>query len=215
MSQDGCPGCCSFSCRLTPTPTPEFDGQGRPVYTTAGRFLLIIEAQLGQSLLNGGTEGLLDDDNNVTAIRHPSDRPSLQVVGSGDFGNGSATICDGSPFMPPGGVPGFDPPWIDCDPDLPAEDLALCQSRQPAVRDALEDIACRFTYVLSEPRACTMDETGDFAFIGQFSSIQYCFQIPLDSELPVGDTILAAQVRDVGGNLGPLKEIVVRVPAQP
>lgn len=177
--------------------------------------MFIIESELGESFLNGGGEGVRNDDNVVNTIFHSSGRPSLQVLASRDFGDGSAALCDGSPAMPPGGVPGFDPPWIDCGPDLSPTDLALCESRQAAVKDALIDLGCRFNIVQSEARACTKDETGDFAFLGDFSTRQYCFQIPVDSQLPSGDTIIAVQIRDVGGFLGPVEEIVLRVPAAP
>jgi hypothetical protein len=215
VAQDGCPGCCSFDCRLTPTPTPQFDAEGRPIYTTSGRFLFVVETKPGVSFLNSGSEGTIVN-NQVTGISHGSQRPSLQVVGSMDFGNGSAAVCDGSPNVPPGGVPGFDPPWIDCtSPDLSAGELTLCQSRQPAVTSALQDLACRFNFVINQTVACTKNATGNFAFIAGDASRQYCFQVPLDSELPAGDSVIAAQARDTAGNLGPLKEIVIRVPAAP
>jgi len=114
--------------------------------------------------------------------------------------------------MPPGGVPGFNPPWIDCPPALLTPDeLALCNSRQPAVINALKDVACRFNYVQVSSSACTRNQFGDFSFLTSTSTRQYCFQIPVDAELGPGDRVVGVQVRDVAGNLGPLQEIVIRV----
>lgn len=201
---------------MTPTPTPEFDHAGRQVYTTSGRFLFVVETRLGPSFLNAGSEGVLTIASNGTVtlnpINHSSNRPSLQLLGGANFGNGSAAICDGSPHIPPGGVPGFHPPWIDCSPmTMTAEELTLCQSRQPAVRAALEDMACRFTYVAQSTNACTRNPFGDFAFLSSTSTRQYCFQIPVDAELAPGERIVAVQARDIAGNLGPVREIVIRV----
>jgi hypothetical protein len=189
--------------------------EGRRVYTTSGRFLFIVESALGPSLSHAGSEGVLVSSPGgfvLSSIVHNSNRPSLQLLGAAKFGDGSAAICDGSPAVPPGGVPGFNPPWIDCtSPDLSVEQLALCQSRQPAVRDALEDMACRFTYVQSQPNSCTRNRFGDFAFLNSTTTRQFCFQIPVDAELDLGERVIALQIRDVAGNLGPVEEIVVRV----
>gem|GEM_PF-1377405 len=215
VAQNGCPGCCSFNCRLTPTPTPEFDSKGRRVYTAADRFLFIVETGFGASLLDAGSEGSIVGGE-VSDIVHASMRPSLQVLGEADFGNGSSTICDGSPFDPPGGVPGFSPPLIDCtSPDLPPQGVIDCEATQPAVRDALEDMACRFSFVVTRANSCTKNRFGDFDFLSPFSTRQFCFQIPIDSALPAGEWVIAVQARDIVGNLGPLDEIVVRVSPVP
>lgn len=154
---------------------------------------------------------MVGDD--VDDITHSSGRPSLQLLASMDLGNGSSQVCDGSPVNPPGGVPGFAPPIIDCDdPDLtPAQQLA-CQSQESEVTDALVDVACRFAFVTSEGNACTKNPFGDFAFLADNTTRQYCFQIPTDSQLPAGETVLKVQARDGAGFLGPASEIVIRVP---
>lgn len=130
-----------------------------------------------------------------------------------DLGNGSAAVCDGSPANPPGGIPGFDPPVIDCDdPDLTPQEMTDCLAQVSQVTNALVDIACRFTYVTSQGNACTRNPFGDFSYISSVASRQYCFQVPADSRLASGDTVFAVQARDRAGNLGPRREIVVRVP---
>lgn len=148
----------------------------------------------------------------LNPIFHNSGRPSLQLLGGAPFGNGSTAVCDGSPNIPPGGVPGFQPPWIDCSPlTMTPQELALCESRTTAVRNALQDMACRFTQVTLSTNACTRNQFGDFAFLASNSTRQYCFQVPVDAELGPGERVIAVQARDTAGNLGPLAEIVVRV----
>lgn len=182
------------------------------MFTTSSRFLFIIETRPGVSFLHSGSEGSIVN-NVVTGISHGSQRPSLQALAAANFGNGSAAVCDGSPNDPPGGVPGFNPPWIDCtSPELTPSELTLCQSRQPAVTSALQDLACRFTFVNNETFACTKNGSGNFAFLASDATRQYCFQVPVDSKLASGEQIVAVQTRDTAGNLGPVKEIVIRVP---
>jgi hypothetical protein len=210
----GCPDCCEFSCRLTPTPEREFDEQGRPIYTLgSGRALIVVEGQLGPSAGQPGFEGVIIDQINgiVGTITHPSGRPSLQLLNKNKWGNGSSAVCDVGPVPPAGGVPGFDPPYIDC-ADLLEPELSLCLSRFAAVTNALKDVACRFIFVNSVGNACTRNKFGDFSYLNPANTTrQYCFQVPVSAELPVGDNVMAAQLRDQQGNLGPKQEIVVRV----
>jgi hypothetical protein len=200
---------------LTPTPTPELDPSGRRVYTVSnGRFLFIVEGGLGQSGSQPGFEGTVigQINNTVAPINHFSGRPSVQVLPSENLGNGSSRICDvGPPFV--GGVPGFDPPHIDCN-DLSGQELIDCQNQVGATTNALVDMACRFLYVSGEGTACTRNQFGAFQFLNsgpEGSTRQYCFQIPSTAALHVGETVFAAQLRDQQGNLGPLREIVIRV----
>jgi len=79
------------------------------------------------------------------------------------------------------------------------------------------DLGCR-AFSLSANQACTRNATGgaggsnfSFAFVNDLSQIQFCLPIARAWALPVGDTVVAARVRDHAGNLGPVKEIVVRV----
>ena len=95
-----------------------------------------------------------------------------------------------------GGVPGFDPP-----------DFGPGQE----VTDALRDLMCRFSVHNSSSGACTLSPYGDFSFMASETRMQYCFQVPWTVIFPPGDTVLAAQIQDTDGNLGPVKEIVIRV----
>ena len=90
VNQDGCPFCCEFSCMLTPTPTPEFDGQGRRVFRRSiGQFLFVVEAGLGTSNRNAGSEGVFSGGT-VVSITDPSGKPSLMALANRNLGNGSA-----------------------------------------------------------------------------------------------------------------------------
>jgi hypothetical protein len=183
VDPDGCQFCCEFRCQLTPTPTPEFDPQGRRVYTrNEGRFLLILEGAAGSSNRPPG----------VFLETGPGQRPDLEVLASNDLGTGSPAVCDKSS----GGIPGFDPPDLD----------------SGAVVNALRDMACRFTVQTTSSDACTRNRLGNFAFLGGGTTKQYCFQVPQVAAFPRNrETVLRARLRDDQGTAGPTEEIVVRV----
>lgn len=173
----------------------------------------MVEGSPGPSFRQPGFEGVTIDQANhiVAAINDLSGRPSLQVIDTMMWGNGSSAVCDVGPNPPAGGIPGVDPPYIDCD-GLMEPEFSQCLSRVAMVTDALKDVACRFLYVTQVANSCTRNKFGDFAFLNPTSTTrQYCFQIPISAELAVGDHIMVAQIRDSQGNLGPKQEIVVRV----
>jgi hypothetical protein len=189
ISQDGCPFCCEFTCWLTPTPTPFIDANGRQVFLqTTGTFLLVIEGAPGASRLAPATNVLPSD----------GDRGDLQVLVSEDTGNGSPAKCDqGPPPTPFGGVPGINPPVFGSGTD---------------VTNAIQDMACRFNVMpTAQGQQCTQLINGDFGYLGTGSSQQFCYSVPLTGAFHTGDTIVAIQLRDVAGNIGPEKDIVVRV----
>jgi hypothetical protein len=191
ISQDGCPFCCEFICATTPTPTPFIDDQGRQVFVHAtGQFLFVIEGQIG-------TSGIAVGNNTMPS---GSDRGDVQVLVSQRTGNGSALKCDmGPPPIPFGGVPGVNPPLFG-----PGQ----------SITDAIQDMACRFTIQTESRFACTRTRSGDFGFVsctGQLCAKQFCYQVPLSGAFSIGDNVVGAQLRDLAGNLGPKKEIVIRV----
>ncbi len=197
VRQDGCQYCCSFSCQATPTPTPEFDGQGRPLFrVSVGQFLLVVEAGPGTSGRQPGTEGVFSGGASgvVLPIDHPSNQPSLQVLSEDDFGDGSPVFdCR---TIPLGGIPGF--PALDFDAG-------------EATNAALAEMACHFELASASDNACTRDRFGSFAFISPTASRQFCFQVSGSAELPEGRTTMAVRMRDTVGNLGPRYEFVIDV----
>jgi len=198
----------------TPTPTPEppvilifgvaraddvvqepdtHDAVGRPVYlrSQGQGLMLVVEARQGASRL----DDLTYDPTGFA--------PGIEIIASRPLGDGSPAVCD---YDPPliGGVPGVDP--------LVFDDSA-------AVRDAVADLGCRFNDGTGAPRgrnansACTRDAGALYSFIDPQTDLQYCLPIAKAWAFPVGDTIVAARVRDLAGNVSAVSEIVIRVAA--
>jgi hypothetical protein len=165
-----------------------FDEAGREIFVRhSGQVLLAIEGSRGPSNRDPGERLLVSG-----AVR-----PDVQVLFSENLGDGSPQICDlGPPPAPFGGVPGFDPPVFG-----PSEN----------VTSALQDMACRLSVQRTSSDACTRDRFGLFNFLGSGSRKQFCALIPLAAGFHLDDTIVAVQMVDTAGNLGPIKEIVVRV----
>ncbi len=189
INQNGCPGCCSFSCRLTPTPTPHIDDSGRRIFQrSAGRFLFIVEGALGQSFLPPSTAGTRKGA--VIQSLGAFARPGVQVVFDRALGNGSTFVECGTTIV--GGVPAA---------------IGLSEAQRT---NAMIDAACRFEWVLYS-EACTRDRFGGFATVSDDTLVQFCFQVTESAEFPLGDTVAEIQLRDGAGNLGPVEEIVIRV----
>lgn len=152
-------------------------------------FAVIVEAAAGVSGARPGT----------TMLRHsvtdPSLRPDLEIQASRPLGNGNPVVCEG------GGVPGF-----------ARRDFRLTEQ----VAAALNDFACEFSAIGNSLAACTVDDFGTHTFVSTGPLlIQYCARINSNRAFPPGETRLAVQVRDVAGNVGGLREIVVRVGGPP
>lgn len=208
---------------VTPTPTPSFtagpndgpsityfglaraddfpiassgsDSQGRPIFATRlGQGVsLLVEARPGPRRLPVGPEGYSDEG-----------LPDLQLIASQPLGDGNPAICDTQePLF--GGV---------------AATVPLVFSGDPQVVDAINDFGCRVNdgtgatlARLSPNAACTRSDEGasGFDFVDPQSSAQFCLPIARAWAFPVGDTVVAARVRDVAGAIGPARAIVVRV----
>lgn len=156
---------------------------GRPVYVrrVGSGFLLVVEARAGSS---GRPPGLLTYNPDA---RDPNKRPDLQIEASRPLGDGSRELCLG-------GVPAVDPP--DFSISLP-------------ISNTLNDFGCNFA--LSSLGSCTQNGFGQPAFLGVGTQAQFCLLVSRNLLFPDGDTLLSLRMRDAGGNLGPLEQIVVRV----
>jgi hypothetical protein len=189
IPQDGCPFCCAFACQGSPTPTPAFDSEGRRIFfPPSGDLLLVIEGARGTSNRDPGEKLIVEGD----------ERPDLQVLFANDLGNGSSLTCDIGPAPnPSGGVPGIDPPVFGPGPDVTA---------------ALQDIACRFSLHTTSAEACTKDDFGHFSYRGSGTRLQYCLAVSHNIAFAPGPTVVAVQLADNLGNIGPIHEIVVDVP---
>jgi hypothetical protein len=207
----------------TPTPTPpaetgpqiSFFGMTRadgtlvdPIDTTEdGKPIFLRRAGFGFSLVVEGRPGRNGRPAGPSAYQEDLVTfPDLQVQVSQPLGNGSAAVCDvPKPRETPGlsgGVPAINPPSFE----LTEENIA-----------AINDFACRFIdgagNPLARPRieSCVLFPSGDYDFVDPSSTLQFCAFIDSVAAFTVGDTVVTARLRDVDGNVGPTKSIVVRV----
>lgn len=192
---DGCISCCSDSCASTPTPTPFFDDQGRRIFQVNGGVLkIVVEGAIGLSRAQVAAS---------TQPVPPDNRPDLQIETTQGLGNASPAVCDIGPTSAGGGgVFGISVP-----------DFTLEPSAGPApgtISGALADFACRFSY--SNPGfQCTYWDPATPGYVSPGSSAQFCDQTAANAAFNPGDSILTVRLRDVNGNIGPTKQIVVRV----
>jgi hypothetical protein len=180
---------------------------GRRVYTrTQGRFILVIEAQLGSS---NRPPGQCVGPQSGPPCAIPSgpppgfdpNRPDVQVMlGLPGIGDLDPSVCDNGPQPEGGGVPGFDP--------------SLFYSEGMAITQAMQDISCKFEDrgVTMSSEACTRSPFGLPAFMTTSGTQrQYCFLISDPAAFRDQETPVSVRVRDNRGNLGPRTDFVIRV----
>lgn len=166
----------------------------KTIGNSASGFSIVIEGKPGDS---DSAVGSSSYDATLVAL------PDLQIVVSRPLGNGSTSVCD-DPIDAPGGVPAVDPANFD-------------ETNQTVVK-AGNDLACRFvdggglTAARTNPDdSCVSFPSGDFAFVDEDTTAQFCGFVNVPLSFPSGDTVVTARLRDAAGNLGPEKQIVVRV----
>lgn len=174
---------------------PLSDDAGRPIFVPVhGQGItIVLEARHGVRPLGR------------TAYDPSGGLRGVDFLVSRALGDGSPVVCDD--VLPDiGGVPGIDPPVFSDD---------------PTVVDAIDDLGCRVNDGTGAPiarglqSACTRSKPSDeYAFVDPASELQYCLPIAEAWSFAVGDTIVAARVRDVSGVLSATREIVVRVPPE-
>ncbi len=168
------------------------DAQGRPIFERA-------QGQ-GMTLVVEGRRGSFPV---ATSAYNPGGLPpGVEFLVSRSLGDGSLAVCD---YDPPiiGGIPGVDPPVF---------------SSAPGVVDAIADFGCRVNDGTGQPQArtgqdnaCTRDVGALFSFVAPSTTAQFCLPIAKAWAFPPGDTVVAARVRDVQGNVSAAREIVIRV----
>ena len=176
------------------------DAAGRPVFNHpfGQGFSLVLEARAGANRHNPGVYPAPYFEG------EDLQPPDLQMILSRPLGDGSAVICD---TFPPdlGGVPATVPFRFD--------------DSSPAL-DIIHDMGCRFvdgTGQLvarqSSLEACTRsNDAFGFGFVDRGSRIQFCGLIATAWSFPLGDTIVAARIKDIeAGEFGQPREIVVRI----
>lgn len=169
------------------------DPNGIPIYQRpfGFGFSLLVEARRGSSGVPVGNHGIVEGGT-----------PDLQVQVTRALGNGSPAVCDAAaPTF--GGVPGVDPPRIE-NPDT--------------IADALNDLGCRFIDGEGLPNGrscafgCVRFESGEFGCqSGPATELQFCAPVPMSMAFQGGDTLVTARVRDLAGNLGAPRQIIIRV----
>ncbi len=170
------------------------DKKGVPTYLSSGGsgFMLVVEAKPGLSSFEPARRLMAYEPGN------PKSRPDLEIETSRDMGDGSPAVCD---QMKPeiGGIPGINPPNF---------------AETQRISDAINDLSCRFETHVQPDDACTVEKSGDFAFMSKDSTTQYCMLVARAWSFPTGDTLLSVRVRDTQGNPGPVKQMRIRRPVQ-
>jgi len=129
--------------------------------------------------------------------------PDLQIQATRALGDGSTAVCDDTPPII-GGVPAINPPNFSDD---------------PSVADRLNDLGCRFIDGLGrkigrncgEETACVLGLDGQFTCVEPDTTLQFCGFIGQILAFPSGDTTVTVRVRDILGNLGPPKQLIIRI----
>jgi hypothetical protein len=174
---------------------------GAPIFVRRGGsgFTLVIEGKPGPS---GAAVSPRTYQPDLITL------PDLQIWSSRDLGNGSPEVCDlpeGPPLgtpRPGGGVPGA--PEVDF--SLTAENIAR-----------VNDFACRFRDGQNQPfgrlpgEGCVLFPSGDYGFASEESTVQFCAAVDASIAFPTGDTRVTVRLRDVDGNVGPVRSLVIRV----
>jgi hypothetical protein len=174
------------------------DDQGRPIFSwpRGQGFSLIIEARPG---IDRTPVAVHAADTTGAAL------PDLQVILSNPIGDGSAALCDADPPNP-GGVPAVTP---------------FAFSDAPDIVLAINDLGCRADDGQGMPMGrrgswCTRQvPSGDLAPVSAVSQVQFCVPIARAWAFPIGDTTVAARVRNTLGTVGPAREMIIRIPPAP
>lgn len=175
----------------------------RPVATNtsvAYGFRLVVEGRPDPSL-QCGASSCMGDSTLAWSTADPTALPDLQIEASNNLGNGSPAVCDDS-GPTAGGVPAVNP-----------FDFSLNYA------PAINDFSCRFKNglnayfgITNSIEACTkVLPSGVYQFFAAGSKIQFCGQISQSVSFPLGDTVVAARIRDADGNPSQVSTIVIRV----
>ena len=157
-------------------------------------FVIVVEGGPGDDVVAVGSSSFDHDPDN------PGRRPDVQILTDRHLGNGSAEVC-GHSVSTFGGVQAV--------PSLGFE------VTQP-VSAAINDFGCRFIDGTGRPRgrlpnsACVLSEGGVYQFATAQSQIQFCATVSRQAEFSVGDTRLRVRLRNVDGQTGGIREIIVR-----
>jgi hypothetical protein len=166
-----------------------------PIYepTFGFNFSIIVEAKPGASHVRVGTSSY-DEFGGA---------PDLQVQVTRPIGDASPAVCDDTPPIL-GGVPAINPPNLSNDSNI---------------FDRLNDLGCRFVdgsgqkigRSCGEATSCVLGTDGQHICVADDTTVQYCGFMGTILTFPDGDTTVTVRVRDLQGNLGPPKQLIIRV----
>jgi len=164
--------------------------EGYPIFRNAvgSGFIVVVEGKPGISNVEVGRSIMRVDP------KDPKARPDLEIQVDRQLGDGSAAVCDARrPTI--GGVPAINPPSF---------------ADTPQVAATLNDLACRFETFIESNASCTVDKSGDFAFIDpKQSKVQFCMVVARAWNFQDGNTLVSVRLRDVEGNPGPVAHFVL------
>jgi len=183
--------------------SPIFERLIPPDAGGAYNFNLVVEGRPDPAL-QCGASSCMGDSTFAWTPSEPTALPDLQIEASNNLGDGSAVVCDDSGANA-GGIPAADP--FDFSADYAPK---------------INDFSCRFKngmnayYGIVDPvLACTkLLPLENYQFAGVGTKVQFCGKVSQSLSFPIGDTVLAARVRDAYGNISAVSTIVVRVVAQ-
>lgn len=168
---------------------------GTPVFSNfvGSGFMVVIE----------GAPGFSDLEVGKSIFRHepddPSARPDLEIEVDRPLGDGSKVVCDARPPTF-GGVPAIKP-------------ASFAETTE--ITAALNDLSCRFEVFGESEYSCTVDQYGEFKFIGEKSAVQFCMVVARKWNFPDGDTTVSVRLRDREGNPGPVSKFILRKTTRP
>lgn len=171
---------------------PIGEKNGAPIFQNliGSGFQLVIEGKPGLSNLEVGRRVFAHKPDD------PALQPDLQIQVTRDLGDGSRAVCDRRrPVI--GGIPAIQPPRFE---------------KTQKISDALNDFACRFETMIEPQSSCVLDKYGDFDFVKQDSTTQFCMVVAKAWNFPVGDTLVSVRLRDSEGNPGPIARFWLRRP---
>jgi hypothetical protein len=169
------------------------DPSGVPIYRRplGTGFVIVVEGKRGANNRAVGTSSFNSDG-----------LPNLQIQVNRTLGDGSPEVCDNrAPLI--GGVPAIDPPSF---------------APNQMITDTVNDLACRFvdgegnSEARARTEACVLFDDGEFDFFDSTSTTQYCSTvIPNAMRFPIGDTLVTVRLSDTNGEVGPVRQMIVRV----
>ncbi len=170
-------------------------GKGVPIFLNhvGSGFFVVVEAKPGYSNLEPGRSIFQHDP------KDPSKRPDLQIQVDRPMGDGSEAVCDARPPRF-GGIPAISP-------------MSFAENQR--VSAALNDLSCRFETFIESDASCTNAPNGDFSFLSDDSTVQFCMVVARKWRFAEGDTTVSVRMRDREGNPGPISQFVLRREPRP